>query len=173
MQPTRAPSLHQESTYIALYTFLITLILLSSSESLPEAKLERYLKRANADSWTPIGQTDKLLQRLVKEGYLVKTRDTSSGEEVVEYSVGPRGRVEVGKEGAMGLVRGMYQGSDMVEDELDRKLQRSLGTIDQVNGNNAANPRVDDDTQTQTQTQTNGTRRRGRPRRNRGSDDDD
>ena len=160
-----------ESTYTALYTFIVTLILLAPSESLPEAKLERYLKRANADSWTPIGQTDKVLQRMIKDGYLVKARDTSSGEEVIEYSVGPRGKVEVGKDGAEGLIRSMYLGSDMDDEDLDRRLQRSLGTLKRTNGAGAVAAEVGGE-QDRTQTQTNGARRRGRHRRN-GSDGDD
>jgi hypothetical protein len=34
--------------------------------------------------------TDKLLQRLCKEGYIIKTREMDGGEEVIEYVLGPR-----------------------------------------------------------------------------------
>lgn len=94
--------------------------------SLPEAKLERYLKRANADQWTPILPTEKLLQKLDKEGYLEKRRDTSGGEEVIEWVVGPRGKIEVGETGVQGFVRAVYDGSGQDDEELGRKLERSL-----------------------------------------------
>jgi melanoma-associated antigen len=94
--------------------------------SLPEAKLERYLKRANADQWTTILPTEKLLQKLGKEGYLEKRRDTSGGEEVIEWVVGPRGKIEVGETGVQGFVRAVYEGSGQDDEELGRKLERSL-----------------------------------------------
>lgn len=124
--PTKAPSESTEATYTAFYSFAIALILLNNG-SLPEAKLERYLKRANADQWTPIMSTEKLLQRLAKEGYLEKRRDTSSGEEIIEWVVGPRGKVEVGDKGVQGFVRAVYAGSGQDGEELERKLERSLG----------------------------------------------
>lgn len=172
VQPALAPSLHSEATYTALYTFLISLILLSHSDAIPEAKLERYLKKANADSWTPIGQTDKILQKMVKDGYLVKTRDTSSGEEVIEYSVGPRGKIEVGNQGVKGLVRRVYEGSDIGQEELDQKLDRSLGIEASTNGTEPTVLAVEEASQAGQQSQAPPPRRRGRPRRH-GSDDDD
>ena len=124
--PTKAPSENTEATYTAFNSFAIALILLNNG-SLPEAKLERYLKRANADQWTPIMSTEKLLQKLAKEGYLEKRRDTSSGEEIIEWVVGPRGKVEVGDRGVQGFVRAVYAGNGQDDEELERKLERSLG----------------------------------------------
>ncbi|ERF70567.1 hypothetical protein EPUS_07864 [Endocarpon pusillum Z07020] len=126
LPPTKAPSESTEAIYTALYSFIIALILLNNG-SLPENKLERYLKRANADQWTPILSTEKLLQKLVKEGYLEKRRDTSSGEEIIEWVVGPRGKIEVGERGVQGFVRAVYGGSGEEDEELERKLERSLG----------------------------------------------
>ena len=102
-------------------------MILLNNGYLPENKLERYLKRANADQWTPILSTEKLLQKLVKEGYLEKRRDTSSGEEIIEWVVGPRGKIEVGERGVQGFVRAVYGGSGEEDEELERKLERSLG----------------------------------------------
>jgi len=126
LPPTKAPSENAEATYTALYSFIISLILLNNG-SLPEAKLERYLKRANADQWTPIISTEKLLQKLSKEGYLEKRRDTSSGEEIIEWVVGPRGKIEVGETGVQGFVRAVHGASGDDDEELERKLERSLG----------------------------------------------
>ncbi|KAL2440979.1 hypothetical protein ABEF95_010189 [Exophiala dermatitidis] len=106
-QPARAPSVETEAAYTALYTFILSLIYLNN-KCLTEQKLERYLKRVNADTYTPFGSLDKLIQRMIREGYIDRRRDTSSGEEVVEYVPGPRGKIEVGVSGVMGLVRSVY-----------------------------------------------------------------
>ncbi|EXJ95287.1 hypothetical protein A1O1_00407 [Capronia coronata CBS 617.96] len=153
VQPARAPSVETEASYTALYTFILSLIYLNNN-SLTEQKLERYLKRVNADTFTPCGSLEKLLQRMIREGYVEKRRDTSSGEEVVEFAPGPRGKVEVGVRGVAGLVRSVYgygavssskgkghrdgeDGEDgggggrgvvkTEEDELNARLSRSLG----------------------------------------------
>jgi melanoma-associated antigen len=168
LPPTKAPSENTEATYTALYSFIIALILLNNG-SLPEAKLERYLKRANADQWTPIMSTEKLLQKLAKEGYLEKRRDTSTGEEIIEWVVGPRGKIEVGERGVQGFVRAVHGASGEEDEELERKLDRSLGLQDQqrivVEGTEEA-------------PQTNGNaeqprRTRGRARRDAGDESDD
>ena len=95
-----------------------------SGGQLPASKLERYLRRANADESTPVASTDKLIQRLCKDGYIVKVKDSSSGEELIDYIVGPRGRVEVAAEGVAGLVKSVYGKS--ADEELEKKIQRSL-----------------------------------------------
>lgn len=105
--PTKAPSLYEESTYTGIYTFAIALITLNGG-SLAEQKLDRYLARTNADVNTPLGQTDKLLLRLCKDGYLVRTREMDGGEELIEYTLGPRGKVEVGTGAVAGMVRAVY-----------------------------------------------------------------
>jgi len=145
--PTRAPSQFAESTYTALYTFILSLIYLNNG-AIPENKLERYLKRVNADEFTPLDMSlEKLLAKMSREGYMEKRRDTSTGEEVVEWVVGPRGKVEVGAKGVAGLVKSVYgfgprglelrgdggDGEVVVkenEEELDARLARSLGIKD-------------------------------------------
>jgi hypothetical protein len=131
----------QDSAYIALYSMVITLILLSGG-TLSEGKLDRFLKRMNAGDTTPIDTTDKTLARMAKDGYVVKIKDTQGAEEIVDYIVGPRGKVEVGKQGAANLVRTVY--GDNVED-LEGRLKRSLGLgedgeADGVDGEPAARP---------------------------------
>ncbi|KIX95840.1 uncharacterized protein Z520_08548 [Fonsecaea multimorphosa CBS 102226] len=106
-QPTRAPNVDVESSYTALYTFILSLIYLNNN-AVTDQKLERYLKRVNADTYTPLGNKEKLLQRMMKDGYVERRRDTSSGEEIIEWTPGPRGKVEVGVEGVAGLVRTVY-----------------------------------------------------------------
>lgn len=124
LRPGKAPSSEAEATYIGLYTFLISVISLSGG-SIGESKLERYLKRTNADQYTPIDKTEKVLQRMCKEGYLVKLKDSTGGEEIVEYMVGPRGKVEVGVDAVIGVARTVYGDEDV--DDLDARVQRSMG----------------------------------------------
>ncbi|GLI72225.1 hypothetical protein PoHVEF18_000395 [Penicillium ochrochloron] len=147
--PTRAPSTNTESTYTALYSFIIAVISLNGG-SLAEQKLTRYLRRMNADDYTPIDKTDKLLARLCREGYLVRTRESDNGEEIIEFMVGPRGKIEVGSSGVAGLVREVYgrgrgagagagaeNGEENGSTELDRerraefeaRLRQSLGIV--------------------------------------------
>jgi hypothetical protein len=123
LSPPKIPTSTEESAYIALYTFIVTLIYLSGGK-LPESKLEIYLQRVNADQSTPIDKTEKLKARLIREGYIVKIKDGSSGEDLVEYMVGPRGKVEIGEDGVGGMVRSVYgnSGGDDLEDRLERSL---------------------------------------------------
>ncbi|KAJ5936210.1 hypothetical protein N7454_005508 [Penicillium verhagenii] len=106
--PIKAPSADEEAIYTALYTFIIAVITLNGP-SLNEDKLMRYLKRAKADVDTPIERTDKLMNRLCREGYLVRTREVDENQDVVLYMVGPRGRVEVGSKGVHGLVEEVFR----------------------------------------------------------------
>jgi hypothetical protein len=137
--PSKASSSATEASYTALYTFIVAVIMLNGG-SLAEQKLERYLRRANADSYTPIDRTERLLQRLCKEGYIVRNREMDGGEEVIEYMVGPRGKAEVGPRGVGDLAREMYgfqrhrgravDGEDVESEraqEFESRLQRSLG----------------------------------------------
>lgn len=126
--PSKAPTADVEGSYVGLYTFIVALVMLSGGQ-LSEAKLERHLRRCNAEQTTPVDQTEKVLSRMVKEGYLGKTKDSSSGEELIEYHVGPRGRVEVGEYGVSGLVKkvyGLQDESEEVNQEINRRLEKSL-----------------------------------------------
>lgn len=121
------PTVDIEASYVGLYTFIISLILLAGGQ-LPEAKLERYLRQANADQSTPIDRTDKMLSRMVKEGYIVRVKENADGEEVIDYRVGPRGRVEVGEDGVAAMVKTVY--GDNATEDLEKRIQRSLGLAD-------------------------------------------
>ena len=131
LQPPAAPTVEEESKYSAVYTTLIGLISLSGGQ-LADAKMDRYLRRLQMEDNTPIeshSKTENLLKRLEKDGYVVKIKEsTGTGEEDVYWTVGSRGKVEVGDEGVRGLVRAVYGDLDEAgEDELERKTNRSLG----------------------------------------------
>lgn len=173
LTPTKAPSSTTESTYTAIYTFIVSLIALSGG-TIAEAKLERHLKRANADQYTPIDKTERLLARLCREGYIVKNKDTSSGEEVIEYMVGPRGKVEIGDDGVAGLVRGVYGKEDVEAEELEKRIERSLG-IDPDSKRRAKERELarDAEAAADAEREGGGNRRSNGRRRRDGSEDDD
>lgn len=184
-KPSKAPDEGSESTYIALYTLVVSLLYLhtpsgpvgdakkesqgpgsqveDSTEPMSDAKLQRYLGRLNLSDWTPMGtegaNVEKMLARMIREGYIEKRRDSTGGEEIIEWVVGPRGKREVGRRGVAGLVRGVYgfgvdgrvnrleeplraeeaDGADdggqsrpavkMEKSELERRLKRTLGDV--------------------------------------------
>ena len=149
LPPSRAGSAGSESIHTALYSFIVSVITLAGG-SIAEQKLDRYLRRVGADSYTPLDRTDRYLARLCKEGYLVRQRDVDSGEEVVEYLVGPRGKVEVGIDGVSGLVREVYgfgssdgAGDGEAAEEFEAKLRRTLG-IRSINRQDRDNEDDDD-----------------------------
>lgn len=180
---------------------VIALILLSPTQAIPEAKLDRYLRRMNADVYMMEGTGGKkedVLKRMEREGYLERRREVVGGEEGVDYVVGGRGKLEVGIEGVKGLVKSVYGFGSTVRDEedeedeaeaerrtekeqdLERKLARSLGLNERVGVKNARHAEesdiVDAQTQSRTQHEANarpGPRSRGRQRRDPGEDDDD
>ncbi|PGH20392.1 hypothetical protein AJ80_03537 [Polytolypa hystricis UAMH7299] len=148
LPPPKAPSSTTESQYVALYTFIISIIMLCGGSVLEE-KLDRYLRRMNAENYTPLDRTDRLLTRMCKEGYIVRNRDVDGGEEVIEYMVGPRGKVEVGIAGVSGLVTEVFgfgsengnnrqngNREEADEDspfrEFEEKLNRSLGIRERI-----------------------------------------
>ena len=145
---------NREDSYVGLYTMAIALIIISGG-IIPEGKLDRALRRMNADQSTPMGSKDKTLSTMVKDGYIVKVKDASGGgEETVDYIVGPRGKVEVGRDGVAQFIRTMH-GESEDEAELEKRIQRTLDAAEVYN--NAA-PSIEG-----TQTQSAG-RKRGRPR---------
>lgn len=129
LQPPQIPSTGAEASYVGLTTFVLALIYLSTSQTISESRLEKHLRRMNADNYVLAGEkTEKVLKRMERENYIVKVRERDGGgEESVDYVIGPRGKVEVGERGVAGLVRGVYGKKDAEADELERRLVRSLG----------------------------------------------
>lgn len=85
----------------------------------------------NADNHVLNGEkTENVLKKMERQGYIVKVRERDGGgEESVDYVVGPRGKAEVGERGVAGLTRKVYGRKGMKEDELERRLVRSLGDV--------------------------------------------
>ena len=134
LAPAAIPTAAQEATYTSVYTLLTTLIALSGG-SLSDAKMSRHLARLDILDNSPVEgfeRTEKLLKRLERDGYVVKVRETlGTGDEDVNWFVGPRGKVEVGDHGAEGLARVVYGELDgEPEADLGRRIARSLGIND-------------------------------------------
>ncbi|KAL2142457.1 hypothetical protein VTI28DRAFT_1166 [Corynascus sepedonium] len=140
--PSKVESADGEASYIALYTTIIAIITLSGGE-LSDPRLRRHLSRLNAaenmpsmnphDDTYPSEKTEVVLQRMVKQGYLIRvTESRSTGDDdATTWYVGPRGKVEVDQEVVAAFVRTVYGGSS---DELETKLQASLKIRDRKPG---------------------------------------
>jgi len=136
--PSKVESADGEASYIALYTTIIAIITLSGGE-LSDPRLRRHLSRLNAlenmpsmnpgDETSPSEKTETVLQRMIKQGYLVRvTESRSTGDDdATTWHVGPRGKVEVDNEVIAAFVRTVYGGSN---EELEGKLQTSLKVRD-------------------------------------------
>jgi hypothetical protein len=48
---------------------------------------------------------DDLLKSMIKQGYIVKVKDLVTGEPRYDYHLGPRGKVEVGKQGTLDFIQ--------------------------------------------------------------------
>lgn len=143
LAPSIIPTAATEAAFVGLYTLIIALITLSGGH-LADAKLIRHLTRLNADVNFPMDKTEVMLQKMIKLGYLVRTKDSSGGDEVIEWSVGPRGKLEVGNKGITGLVMDLY-GNERPDDLADR-VKSSLGLatvpVEEEEENEAATPDV-------------------------------
>lgn len=167
--PTRAPDQDTEATYTAICNIIVALLYLhtpsghedyDATEPISDTRLLRHLQRLGLREFAPTGpdgseNIDKLFAKLERQGYVEKRKDNSTGEELVEWVVGPRGKREIGREGAARFVRAMYgfgldgrgPGLELPEagqeeddtqgrrplkierDELERRLKRTLGDV--------------------------------------------
>ncbi len=130
----KAPSEMEEASYVGLYTFVIACIGLGNG-SISNEKLLRNLRRLNAEENTPVDTTEALLAKMVRQGYVVKVKDNSAGEEMINWVIGPRGKIEVGEKGIAGMARAVY--GDGAPEDLEQRLAVSLGTKLRVGGGEA------------------------------------
>ena len=129
LPPARIPTSSAEAGYVGFTTFILGLIYLSPGGTLSESRLEKQLRRMNADNYVLGEKTEKgALARMLREGYIIKIRERDGGgEETVDFMIGPRGKVEIAETGVAGLVRKVYGRNNVDVDELERRLVRSLG----------------------------------------------
>lgn len=104
---------------------IVTIIQLNRGE-LSDPKLKQYLQRLNAETNTPVEKTDLLLQRLIRQNYIVKTveRNAQGDDDAITWRVGPRAKQELTDEAMASIVRDVY--GEAYDQELEAKLQASL-----------------------------------------------
>jgi melanoma-associated antigen len=79
----------------------------------------------NADVNMPMDKTEATLQKMIKQGYLIRIKENVGGEETIDWMVGPRGKLEVGNKGVKGLIMDVY--GDSAPDDLADRVNSSLG----------------------------------------------
>jgi hypothetical protein len=123
-----------EAAYIGLYTTLVTTIALSGGR-MTDARFRRILQRFLIDKNMPTlnhsnnmegtEDTDVVLSRLIKQGYLIKAIDEN--DETVNWYVGPRGKMEVGDEAILNLIKTVYRGS---YEDMDENLRAYVNALE-------------------------------------------
>jgi hypothetical protein len=86
-------------------------------------------------------RTEKLVKRMERDGYILKVKESSgTGDDDVYWVVGPRGKVEVGENGVRGLAKTVFGAMETQaeEEQLERKIARSLGLSDRSDYNRIA-----------------------------------
>jgi melanoma-associated antigen len=165
LAPSRIQSPAEEAQYVGFYALIVSIITLTGGE-LSEAKLQRHLSRLNAKDNLPMDKTETILNRMVKQGYLVrvKSRGAAGEDDNVTWFVGPRGKMELAPEAVAGLVREVYGASS---EDLEKRLQASLKIQPRQVGRAQADGREgrNGDGQDEEQVAEDGKRRRAEPRR--------
>ncbi|CAL3964370.1 unnamed protein product [Diplocarpon coronariae] len=133
----------KEASYVALCTTIVSIIALSPNDSVPNHKLISYLERLNLEVNTAFGKKDALLARMTKDGYIYKTIESTVDDEQIDWRIGARGKAEIGNSGIEGLVREVY-GKEAPKD-LDKRLQRSLGTEVKISVDNSENSAAEEE----------------------------
>ncbi|KAM3073004.1 hypothetical protein ACMFMG_008723 [Clarireedia jacksonii] len=99
--------------------------MLSPDGTISDSKFTSILKKLEADENLPTDKTALVVKKMLQQNYISKIVEKTADEEIIEWRVGPRGKVEIGTRSVQGLVREIY-GENTPED-LERRLDRSLG----------------------------------------------
>lgn len=99
--------------------------MLSPDGTISDSKFTSILKKLEADENLPMDKTALIVKKMLQQNYISRTVEKTADEEIIEWRVGPRGKVEIGTSGVQGLVREVY-GENAPED-LEKRLDRSLG----------------------------------------------
>ncbi|KAF5873321.1 putative mage family protein [Botrytis fragariae] len=125
IQPSKVISQWDEATYIGFYTMVVSVIMLSPDSTMTDSKLMSVLRKLNAETNLPLDKTTLILKKMMQQNYITRTIERNDGEELIEWRVGPRGRMEIGSKGVQGLVKEVY--GEHAPEDLDKRLERSLG----------------------------------------------
>ena len=96
--------------------------------------LNRYMRFLSIEDNTPLMSTEKFVATMVKQGYIDKVKDTASGEPRHDFHLGPRGKIEVGRQGTMDLVKEVF--SDDMDKDLEKRVKRCMAELKAANGEN-------------------------------------
>ncbi|KAF7853270.1 hypothetical protein EAF04_010771 [Stromatinia cepivora] len=170
IQPSKVVSQWDEATYIGFYTTVVSVIMLSPDSTMTDSKLMSVLRKLNAETNMPMDKTTLILKKMMQQNYITRTVEKNDGDEIIEWRVGPRGKMEIGTKGVQGLVKEVY-GENAPED-LEKRLERSLGlgkrkTTHGESGGVAEAPEENGGSSSRRVS------KRGRPRREAGVEDDE
>ncbi|KAF3937084.1 hypothetical protein ABW19_dt0207197 [Dactylella cylindrospora] len=130
-----APVLPDDRTVLGIGMIIVAIVYLSS-RSLSENTLRRHLRKFGIEDRIPVegnretGSMENIMGKLIREGYLVKLKDevVLGQEQTFTYVIGPRGKLEMGREGVHNIVAKIYEGVDGEVDEgLERRINRAIG----------------------------------------------
>ncbi|KAG0135845.1 MAGE family-domain-containing protein [Tuber indicum] len=114
----------KEQAYVGLTTMIVSLIYLNG-RSITETKLDRYLRRMNADRSTAAGETERVLQSMIRHGYISKQKDDNANDGTFDYVLGPRGKVEIGTDGVLSMIKTVY--ATNVPEDVEKRMMRNIG----------------------------------------------
>ena len=123
MPPSNVDSITEEASYIGLCTILVSIVALSTEGVMSQRLLDRNLHRLEGDMSKEA--KDALLKKMEKQCYIYRTVEKTPDDEITEYRVGPRGKVEIGNRGVMAFVKEVY--GDDAPPDLEERMHRSLG----------------------------------------------
>ncbi|KAF3206331.1 hypothetical protein TWF106_000716 [Orbilia oligospora] len=147
-----SPQLPDDQTILGIGSAIVTLVYLSG-RSVGEKVLLRHLRKFGVEDRIPVegnrenGKMENIMGKLIREGYLVKLKDevVPGQEQTYTYVVGPRGKLEVGREGATRFVKKIYEGVDgEVDEAFERKINRALGKEEGQNGGKGGGEEVEE-----------------------------
>ncbi|KAF7898764.1 hypothetical protein EAF00_005210 [Botryotinia globosa] len=170
IQPSKVISQWDEGTYIGFYTTVVSVIMLSPDSTMTDSKLMSVLRKLNAETNLPLDKTSLILKKMMQQNYITRTIERNDGEELIEWRVGPRGRMEIGSKGVQGLVKEVY--GEHAPEDLDKRLERSLG----LGKRKATHGENGEGTEVLEQNGASSSKRvsaRGRPRREAAEEEDD
>ncbi|EPS44275.1 hypothetical protein H072_1736 [Dactylellina haptotyla CBS 200.50] len=133
-----APLLPDDQTILGIGSTIVAMVYLSN-RAISEETLKRHLRKFNVEDRIPVegnrenGKMENIMAKLIREGYLVKLKDEviPGQEQTYTYVVGPRGKLELGRQGVTEFVRRVYEGCDGEVDEgFERRVNRAIGKDD-------------------------------------------
>ncbi|RPA85700.1 MAGE-domain-containing protein [Ascobolus immersus RN42] len=163
----------KEHAYMTFVTMVVVLIYLNGrmlQEAQLDSAMETFFNMRPESTHPVLGKTSRLYEVMEKQGYIMKVKDSSSGQTNIEYYVGPRAKLEIGEEGAVQFIAQMFPNQEF--DDVKAAFKRSVGT----DINNLDNEVPDDDEPTGRSQRGGGrssTQKRGKKRSRREQEEDD